>query len=359
MQLSKITHNSAWILVSGGLLLTAIILWVFSMRQSSLSAANSQGSTRSQQFVSGALPENYSNGAWIWESPRNLGIDEFTRMMQFAQENNIKTVYLFIEDYLGIIEDPKLNDEKREQKLKELNAKVARLLTIAREHDVEVEGLAGNVDWAEFGHEYIPETLLDYVLEFNRTNSEKFAGMQFDIEFYNQSNFKRSKSRYTINYLNLIKELRAQVAASGQINFRLGLAIPHGLERKDGLVPEVDFDGKNQNAFSHLLNILSETNSYLVIMAYRNFAQGNNGSVEISEDAVDLAEQSVQTANNKDFKIYIGMETVDVSPRHITFYGKTKVDVHNAATEITDQFKDKNVYAGIAIHTLTAYRELD
>lgn len=358
MQLPKITHNNTWILVSGGLLVTAIILGFFSMRQSSLSA-NSPSSTQSKQFVSGTLPENYSNGAWIWESPRNLGIDEFARMMQFAQHNNIKTVYLFIEDYLGIIEDPKLNDEKREQKLKELNTKVARLLAIAREHDVEVEGLAGNVDWAEFGHEYIPETLLEYVLEFNRTNSEKFAGMQFDIEFYNQSNFKRSKSRYTVNYLNLIKELKAQVTASGQADFRLGLAVPHGLEREDGLVPEVDFDSKVQNVFSHLLDILTETNSYLVIMAYRNFAQGNNGSIEISEDAVNLAEKASQQARDKQFKIYIGMETVDVSPQHITFYDKSKVDVHNAAADITNKFKDKSVYGGIAIHTLSAYRELD
>src|SRR5690606_21907295 len=105
-------------------------------------------------------------------------------------------------------------------------------------------------------HTYIPHTFLDYVLNFNADpqNEIKFAGIQFDIEFYNQDNYKNDKQGYSVDFLNLVQALAAKVA--GTNDFVLGFAIPHGLDRADGKAPEINFNKQKRLVIPHMLTVL-------------------------------------------------------------------------------------------------------
>jgi hypothetical protein len=300
-----------------------------------------------------ALPENSRNGAWIWESPLNITEEQFLEQVTFAKQNNITVLYLFIEDYLRIVESTRITDKALE--IEEFSAKLRQLIRIANDNGVEIEALAGDVDWAESSHEYIPVLLLDYVLKFNENPQyeEKFAGLQFDIEFYNQREFTKDKERYSINFLNLVDKLADQVAAANQQEFILGFAISHSLDTGKGTVPPITYNQERKSAYEHLLDILYDTNSYLVIMAYRNFATGTNGSIELSTQEVEWAEEKGGKT-----QVIIGQETIKNEVERITFYGLSAWNLTEAAEQIHEAFFGFSKFSGIAIHTLPGFIEL-
>ncbi len=324
------------------LVLLALVTGIFFMNQ------KKEEGTQLGTTVISALPEKYRNGAWVWESPKSLNEEKVKEMLDFAKDKNIQVIYLFIEDYLSIIEDPKVKDKTVE--VEEFNSKVKTIIALANERDIEVEALAGDVNWADSSHKYIAPTFVDYVLDFNSKASEdeKFVGIQFDIEFYNKENFKKDKVTSTKDFLSLVSSLSSKVKGN---NIQIGFAVPYWVGSEGGVAPKVIFNKKEKTVLEHMLDILRDTNSYLVLMSYRNHATGNNGSIEISQKAIDLADKST-------VHIYIGQETEKNEVKSITFYGMNQSELHKSAEEIASAFSNSKSFSGISIHTLTGYKSL-
>lgn len=294
------------------------------------------------------LPLQYNNSAWLWDSPLQMDDVKVRELVNFAAEKNIKTIYLFIEDYLAISEKSKSDQAKKTTELALFEDKLKQFISQANLVGIEVEALAGNVNWAEKEYTYIPRAYLDYVLDFNQRNEQQFAGIQFDIEFYNQDDFKKNKQDLTVNYLNLISDLVKRADSK----IKIGLAIPHGLDNDKGTVSFVEYNGEEASVLAQLIQILPPK-SYLALMAYRNYAEGNNGSIEISRPTLDLV-----NASGKDIQVYIGMETNENEEEHITFYSKSQNDVNFTAQKLAETFKANDHFAGFAIHTLVGYQQL-
>src|SRR5258707_10284456 len=128
-----------------------------------------------------ALPHDYENGAWVWKKPGDMSSGEVTNMIAFAKASNIKTIYLYIEDYLYLSTDS--DSKTRTDELNKFNEKVKFFVSLANQNDLQVDGLAGDVDWADPENKYMSQMLLDYIFAFNADpeNTGKFAGMQFYI----------------------------------------------------------------------------------------------------------------------------------------------------------------------------------
>ncbi len=247
-----------------------------------------------------ALPHDYENAAWVWKKPRDMSSGEVTNMIAFAKASNIKTIYLYIEDYLYL------------------------------------------------------STELDYIFAFNADpqNIGKFAGMQFDIEFYNRDDFNTAKEKFTQNYLNLVADLAGKIKKQGGKNIRLGFAIPYWFYDENSRIPRIEYQRKNQNVLEHMLGILQNSNAYLAVMAYRNKTAGNNGIINISKANVALADNAGGTV-----KINIGIETEKNADKTITFYGENQSDISAAADQIVEAFSSSKSFAGVSIHTLQSYMQ--
>lgn len=299
-----------------------------------------------------ALPHDYENGAWVWKKPGDMSSDEVTNMIAFAKASNIKTIYLYIEDYLYLSTDS--NSKTRTDELNEFNEKVKFFVSLANQNGLQVDGLAGDVDWADPENKYMSQMLLDYIFAFNADpqNIGKFAGMQFDIEFYNRDDFKTAKERFSQDYLNLVAELAGKIKKQGGKNIRLGFAIPYWFYDENSRIPRIEYHAKYQDVLEHMLGILQNSNAYLAVMAYRNKTAGNNGIINISKANVALADNAGGTV-----KINIGIETEKNVDKTITFYGENQSDISAAADQIVEAFSSSKSFAGVSIHTLQSYMQ--
>ena len=88
-------------------------------------------------------------------------------------------------------------------------------------------------------------------------------------------------------------------------------------------------------------------------MSYRNFADGKNGSIDISKNEMKTAKRGGYSTN-----IILAEETGDVLPRYVTFYSMTKKYFSDETSKLDSAFSSYPNFAGLAIHYANAYFEL-
>ena len=86
-------------------------------------------------------------------------------------------------------------------------------------------------------------------------------------------------------------------------------------------------------------------------MSYRNFTKGIDGSIDISKDEIN-------SANEHKTKIIIAQETGDVEPPYITFHNTNKKYFNRQKTELDKAFMLDKSYGGVAIHYINAFLDL-
>jgi len=274
--------------------------------------------------------------------------------MQFCKDEKINTLYVRIDDYVDIAEIKEKNLKKG--KKNQYDNAVRRFLGVASKYGIKIHALAGHPSWANPRLSYIPNLLVDYVIEFNENslNSVKFEGIQFDIEFYNKENFDNSKNATIFEYLELMNELTNKVNyynAKSNSPLRLGLAIPYWFDRSDY---RIVWNGKNKPLAYHLIDTLDRLQgSYLAIMAYRDTQWGDNGSINITRQEIDYAQN-----NARNVSFLVGQEVSKVSEKRVSFFNKGKSSFKWAVIDIISDLKRYQTFKGVAIHQLIAYKNL-
>jgi hypothetical protein len=94
--------------------------------------------------------------------------------------------------------------------------------------------------------------------------------------------------------------------------------------------------------------------SSIIIMAYRNFFEEDNGTKQISETEIREATQGRYAT-----KIIVAQETGNVPPGYVTFYDYPKVSLHDAMVEIQDYFGQFDAFGGIAVHYFDSFLKLE
>ncbi len=308
-----------------------------------------QKSKGSSPAVQNQEPASFSSdqtvAAWVWKSPDSLSPVEVEELLSYAEKEKINTLYFDISKFLEIAEET--NAKSRQQKTEVFNQAVKTLLTKARQHHISIEALAGGTNWANYSHEYIPPLLVDYVFNFNQENPEiKFDGIQFDIEFYTQEDFKNSRDSYTADFLRTVDSLTQKIDEynlKADHKVKLGFAIPFWLDGPHGGV-----------SLEPLLDRLNKTKfSYVAVMAYRNSPAGRDGTISLVSDILNYTDNNAQNVS-----VVVGQETdVGESPK-TTFYYLSKKDLKKAVEVITKNFKSYKTFSGIAIHHLYSYQKL-
>jgi hypothetical protein len=298
------------------------------------------------------LPKGYNNGVWIWQSPHKIKQEDLDELLAFAKEKNIKVIYFYIEDYISLKEG---KDKDNPEKIAAYNTDVRTAIAKANKQGIEVHALAGDSTWADPDYSYLAPMVLDYVLAFNATpnQTEKFSGVQFDIEFYNKDNYKDDRSATITHYLDLVKKLSDRVKQESNGSLTLGFAVPYWFDSGKNNAPKITYSKKNQTIMEHLLNILHDTNSYLALMAYRDHAEGKNGAIEHTKNDLALADK--QTGK---VKLYVGLET-EKNEKGVTFYKEDIKDFYTATEQISQAFSNSKSFGGIAVHTLPGYKKLN
>ena len=269
---------------------------------------------------------------WVWDVKIFQDEEATDRLLNFCKERNIGTVfytaYKVTGNYTG-------KDYRRFNKQ-------------AHKRGISVQALAGDPRWAveKYHHRFL-EWVND-VLEFNKNSSadEKFDGLHADVEPYLMGKmWEENNKGMLIQYLDSAKKVKDFINNSGS---KILFVADTPFWYDDDAVMWVQWQKKVSPANYHLLDIID----MIAIMDYRNFTEGDNGSILLAKNEIDYAASIGK-------KLYIGQETgKNLQPDYITF-GGTNVDyMEKEIKKLVDAYIDNPGFAGIAIHHYISYKRL-
>lgn len=295
-----------------------------------------------REVVSG--PEH---GTWLWTPTLNITPEYRDSIILGAKKNGINVIYMSIDSYLDIF----VMDEgaEKEAKKKAFDAVVEDFIKTALENGIAVDAEAGWKNWAEAGHTYKAFAILDYVKDYNRNHEYKFRGFQYDVEPYLLDEYHTDKKEVLINFLDLVAE---SIARLNGTNLEFTVVIPEFFDGTNEETPNFFYHRKNGFTVDHLLSLLDRRSlSKIIIMSYRNFSRGDDGTIDVSR-------HEISKANSHDTKIIVAQEVGDVPPPYITFHNTSKRHFNNQLAILKNELSDEKSYGGVAIHYVNAFLEL-
>jgi hypothetical protein len=289
-------------------------------------------------------------GVWVWESPREMGPVAGEAALASAQEHGFSVVYVTIDDYLPIAQMPE-GAAKAAEKAAYFES-MRQFVVAAHARGLAVDALGGAPDWAKPENRHKGYALIDFVCAYNLANaSSTLRGLQYDVEPYLLPEYEANKAPVLEEFVAFVDE---SVRRMQGIDAAFSIVIPHFYDSAQRWTPAITYKGKTAHAFTHLLEVMEQKqDSAIIVMAYRNFFEGDNGTRQ-------LAEAEVKEANQKGaVRIIVAQETGNVPPDFVTFYGHSRAELEAALAAIHEAFDAYDSFGGVAVHYLDPFLELE
>ncbi len=294
---------------------------------------------------------------WDWHNPTTYSKIEAEDTAKLLKDKNINTVFLDISVYQDYLDDNM--QVKDANKIDALNKSIEQYIKAMNGQGIQVYAAAGHTDWSKPQNIKIPLAIQDFVYNYNKTMPEPFAGLELDIESYNQSGFAEAsmteKELVLNEFLDLLDEMakrHEEYALANDNLMDLGFAIPYWFDNENQNIKSVSWQNKTGPVLYHILDRLNTLpSSNIVVMAYRNAAIGNDGIIFHSRTEVEYAQSRAPNV-----MVVIGAEITDVEPAKITFYDKSMVELTTEFKHVAEEFEKNGTYKGLAINDLEGLR---
>lgn len=286
--------------------------------------------------------------AWDWqilEEKDHSYEAEFTVLRQ----EKVTHVYLSLNDMVDIAE---IEDEKRRQvEMDSFTQKIENYILQAKSQGIKIEGLFGGSSWAFSSHRYLTTKAIDTVTAYNtRYPDAAISGLHFDIEPFTLPEFTKDPRAGMVEYLTTAEEILAY-ADRKVPGLSIGFDIPAWLDGSREDMPDVEWKKKTGPFAFHLLDLLAQyEHGYVVVMAYRNYAQGEDSTIELAKDEIAYASSLATTP-----AVFIGQELNDEKPAKITFFSISNDKMFEAFRNIDEAFVKSPSYKGIAVHEVKSF----
>ncbi len=297
------------------------------------------------------------SAVWDWNSPESYTDATLKQKAQALYVNGIDTVYVDISSYT----DARLDDASDADAVKvhktEMAGKLETYIRAMHKKRISVYGAAGNTDWSKPQNQYLPLSLLHFVRDYNDTHAVKLAGIQYDIESYNQEGFAEAsfteKGLVLGEFVDTVHAVVEQNRNSGD-DFEIGFAVPYWFDNSNGNIRSISWGDKTGPALYHVIDQLAGLpKADIVVMAYRDAAVGNDGILYLSRTEIEYAQSRASNV-----RVIIGAEAGDVEPEKITFFDQSKVELANEFKIVHDEFIKSGVYGGVAINDADSFLAL-
>lgn len=281
---------------------------------------------------------------WVW-NVQHLATDAARdRLIAFCRAHDVASLYVSAYQFAP------------------LQAQQYRAFLRQAHHEgIAVHALAGDPRWAMSRYHSLPMAWVQQVVAFNDEGSpeERFDGVHTDIEPYLLS---RTWMEHPAQLLGGLLDLHAKMAGQLQEEYahgsarasrrggyrplRLGADVPFWFD--DDPTYRIEWQGRVLPPSHHLLDIAD----YLTVMAYRNYAEGTEGVIELSR-------RELEYAGRVGKYVMIGQETqADLFPTYLTYGGTSAAYLQSELAKIAAAFQASPGYGGIAIHHYDTYQAL-
>ena len=279
------------------------------------------------------IPLEKEYGVWIWNSPITMSELEMDAQVKKVKSLGFNVIYISVDD---LFDYKKIN----------YNKALAKFITKANSKGLAVDAVAGDTSWGKPADRNKGFLIIDYIIDYN-INNPKFRGFQYDVESYLLPEYEEGKYLVLSQFIEFI-DLSAKKLVDTDIKF--SIVIPHFYDSAVGWTPKIEFKGSENYTYEHLLSIMDNNkNSSIIVMAYRNFVEGENGIIDISNNEVIQADKT---------KVIIAQETGNHKPYYITHFGKKFKDLNYTVMQIFYMYSNNNGFGGVAIHDLKSLNKL-
>ena len=307
-------------------------------------------------LTSSSFSKDYNVAVWEWRSPDDFNKTGMTALVDHVSKKGVDVLFLRIDKYIDIFESP--YSTLRDAQLKQFENSLALFVSVAETKGIRVYGLAGHSTWASESHRYITQRLTTFVLDYNtrHIDNEKLAGIQFDIEPYTLTEYGPDTAGLHLKaFVVTVAELVSIIEQSGQKDyFDLGFTVPYWYDtiNLEGLV--ITKGNMRTSVFAYITDTLAILpNSHVAIMAYRNEALGDNGSINLVSDEFTYLTQSGYSS-----KIFIGQELTNVTPASITFFSSKWRKFVLELNQIFSAYRHSTAFGGFLINDMEALNKL-
>jgi hypothetical protein len=291
-----------------------------------------------------------------WRSFSRLTGAETRRRLRFLHDQGFTTVYLDLGEYLDAADRP-----RPQPRLGELGRRLGRFVAEASRSGLAVQAVGASPTWTDPELRYLGPMLVRLVGRYNAAAAptERLQGVQLDIESYRDPRFFADEQSALLAYLETIqgiveayRQVRAQPANH---ELQLGVAIPFWFDGEAGTPGPVGFGGATKPAAYHLIDMLSDLpEAYVLVMAYRNFTPGADGSISHLRGEFGYAGEVGARSG-----IVVGQEFADAEPAMITFHGRSRAAFKLAARNIARAYGHLPQFRGLSVDDVDAYMAAD
>ncbi|HVZ76339.1 MAG TPA: hypothetical protein VG934_03685 [Candidatus Paceibacterota bacterium] len=296
-----------------------------------------------------AAPSGKEVGIWVWDSPVQMAPGYAARMLAAASQNGFNTIYITVDDYLDIASLP--DGAGKTAKTQAYFAALASIVSAANQKSIAIVIEGGAKDWAYPENRWKGYALIDMLAAYNKAYpSAQVRGLQYDVEPYLLPEYEDNKAEVLEQFVEFIDGSVAHFAGTPGT---FEIVIPHFYDSEVAWTPSFTYGGTDAYAYTHLLQVLERRpGSEVVVMAYRNFFAGDNGTEQISQAEVKEASNGYST------RVIVAQETGNVDPSYVTFYGMTKADLLANIQDIYAAFDPYKSFGGVAVHYLEPFLDL-
>ncbi len=208
--------------------------------------------------------------------------------------------------------------------------------------------MGGDPRWGQTRYHSVPLQWVEAVAQFNAASrkEERFDGIHTDIEVYLLS---KSWNERPAEMLGGYLDLHAKIAQRLKVDpepMALAVDVPFWFD--DDSSYRILWHDQIKAPSHHIL----DTADTMTILAYRNFAEGSDGTVQLVSLEMGYADRIGK-------KILIGQETQEnLYPPYITFGGTSCAHLRREIAKIGQALGHRPSFGGFAIHHYESYRKL-
>lgn len=304
-------------------------------------------------------PPRPALAAYEWRGLGQLTRPSTRQRLRFLHGQGFTTVYVDIGEYLDAADRPKT--PQRQALLRRLAGNLGYFVGEASRLGLTVHAVGAGPTWTDPDLRYLGPKLVRLVGQYNAAApaAQRLKGVQLDIEPYVDPAFFDDPQAALIDYLETMREVVASYrqvrARPGNHTLRLGVAIPFWFDGEAGAPGPVPFDGATKPAAFHLVDMLADlAHAYLVVMAYRNFTAGEDGSIGHLRSEFDYLASAGASCG-----IVVGQEYTEEDPPAVTFHGLGRRVFRAAAAEIAAAYGHLAQFGGLSVNDVDAYMAAD
>lgn len=268
---------------------------------------------------------------WVWDARIVTTADSRTRLLDFCRKHKVGVLYLSAYDLRSPMDDA----------YREFNRQAHRV-------GISVQALAGDPRWGNPRYHHVALDWAERVIRFNRGGAapERFDGLHADIEVYLLSKSWKERPEFLLGgYLDLNAEIMQRLRA-GEGGLTYAVDIPFWFD--DDTAYRILWDGAIKVPAQHVL----DTVDGVTVMAYRNFAEGNDGTVYLISKELHYGEEVGK-------RIVVGQETQkNLYPAYVTFGGTSCRELRREMEKIERTVGHRASFGGFAIHHYESFRDL-